>query len=313
MEHFVTLFDSKFLPQGLCLHESLARHARDFHLWIVCMDKVVHEQLEKLQLPHVSLMRLADFESEALLAVKPGRTKGEYCWTITPFTAEWVFAQHPEVARVTYLDADLFFFNDPAILFHEFEQSGKHVMITEHAYAPDYIQHLETSGRFCVQFMVFDRSEASRKVMHWWQDRCVEWCFARMEDGKFGDQKYLDLWPTIFADDVHILKCVEQTLAPWNVDYQLQHQSGKFKPVFYHFHAFRIIKFNLVRLYEGYQIAKSSRYLYDEYLATLQKKIGMLHRFAIPLPLLPEKCGIRPKLASYYTWIRGFTATAKIK
>ncbi|MDR5171223.1 glycosyl transferase [Methylobacillus flagellatus] len=276
------------------------------------MDQEVHEQLLALKLPHVSLMRLADFESDALLAVKPGRSKGEYCWTITPFTADWVFSLDDQVKRVTYLDADLLFFNDPAVLFQEFEESGKHVMITEHAYAPDYIHYLETSGRFCVQFMVFDRSPEARRIMQWWQERCLEWCYARMEDGRFGDQKYLDVWPQLFTHDVHILQCVEQTLAPWNVDYQLQQQPRKFKPVFYHFHAFRIIGLGSVRLYEGYRIASSSRYLYDEYLATLNRQIAVLHRHAIPVALLPERRGIRPYLASCYTWLKGLTAKARI-
>lgn len=37
MEHFVTLFDSKFLPQGLELHKSMERHVPDFVLWIICV------------------------------------------------------------------------------------------------------------------------------------------------------------------------------------------------------------------------------------------------------------------------------------
>ncbi|MCB5184127.1 glycosyl transferase [Methylobacillus gramineus] len=276
------------------------------------MDQEVHEQLEKLQLPHVSLMRLADFESQALLDVKSSRSKAEYCWTITPFTAEWVFSRDVKVERVTYLDADLLFYKDPSILFQEFEQSGKHVMITEHAYAPEYFKYLESSGRFCVQFMVFDRSDSARVVMQWWQARCLEWCYARLEDGKFGDQKYLDVWPEMFAQEIHILKRVEQTLAPWNVDYLLQGQKPGFKPVFFHFHAFRIIAPDCVKLFEGYRIASTSRYLYDEYLTSLRLQCKVLHQHDIPLALLPERHSVRSRLRSWLMAAKGLSVRVRI-
>ena len=30
------------------------------------------------------------------------------------------------------------------------------------------------------------------KALKWWRDRCLEWCYARIEDGKFGDQFYIE-------------------------------------------------------------------------------------------------------------------------
>lgn len=312
MEHFVTLFDSKFLPQGLSLHQSLASHMQAFHLWVVCMDDLVHEQLIQLKIPNLTPVPVSDLETEALLAVKPGRTRAEYCWTITPFTPELVFSLDSSVKRVTYIDADLMFFNDPNILFGEFELSKKHVMITEHAYAPEYLKFLPTSGRFCVQFMVFDRSIEAQAILSWWKARCLEWCFARLEDGKFGDQKYLDVWPQMFPQDVHILKHSEHTLAPWNVDHLLNQQPPGFKPVFFHFHAFRIVSDHYVKLYEGYRIASSSKYLYHKYVHVLKQQIAMLRSHGIPLPILPEKDDVWTKLRSLVTMWKGFSAKVRI-
>ena len=85
MEHFVTLFDSLFLPQGLALHASMQRKLPNYRLWVLCVDDLAHDLLTKLALPNVSLIRLSSVETPELLAVKPGRGKGEYCWTLTPF------------------------------------------------------------------------------------------------------------------------------------------------------------------------------------------------------------------------------------
>jgi hypothetical protein len=234
MEHYVTLFDSLYLPQGLALQRSMHRHANEYTLWILCMDDEVHGVLGKLQLPNVRLLQLSAIETDELKRVKPGRTKGEYCWTLTPFTPRFVFEADPTVGRVTYLDADMWFRKSPAPIFEEFEASGKHVMITDHAYAPEYDESV-TSGQYCVQFMTFTRG-AGETVRAWWEARCIEWCFARVEDGKFGDQKYLDDWPERFSAHVHVLRNTALLLAPWNAT-RFPYSGA----ICWHFHKLRIV------------------------------------------------------------------------
>jgi len=285
-EHFCTLFDKNFLPLALTLHQSLMEHARPFHLWVLCMDEVVEEQLKSLSVPHVTLIALREIETEDLLSVKQNRTAVEYCWTITPFLPQAVFDRNGSVDKITYLDADLYFFADPRILIREFDQSGKDVLITEHAYAPEYDQ-TPISGRFCVQFLTFRRTPGANNVMRWWQQRCLEWCFARPQAGKFGDQKYLDSWPDLFGENIHILKQAEKTLAPWNV----RHVGGSaaLDPVFYHFHDLRIISPQKVRMYRGYRIGKKGMRLYEIYMAALKGTIGKLSESRVPVATLPKK------------------------
>jgi len=286
VEHFVTLFDNNFLPMGLCLHQSLLDHGQPFHLWILCMDELVEQHLQQLALSQVSLISLRDVENDRLLAVKPERTRGEYCWTLTPFTSQFVFDRDASVNRVTYLDADLFFFDSPKPFFDELDRSGKHVLITEHAYDPRYDKS-RRSGRFCVQFMTFRKTIEAEKVMRWWQERCLEWCYARVEDGKFGDQKYLDKWPELFEAEVHILAQKDKTLAPWNVRYYAHLKGGHIAPVFYHFHGLRLVSPDRLLLYSGYQIGEAANRLYDEYIKHLHNSIRTLKANGILVPLLP--------------------------
>ncbi len=234
MEHFVTLFDSLFLPQGLALHLSMERHAGNYTLWILCVDDEAQEVLFKLDLPNIRLLQLSKLETPELLAVKPGRSKGEYCWTLTPFAPRFVFEADAGVPRVTYIDADLWFRKNPEPIFREFDASGKSVLITDHAYAPEYDQSA-TSGQYCVQFMTFTR-DGGETVRKWWEQKCIEWCFARFEDGKFGDQKYLEDWPIRFENSVHLLTNKELMLAPWNAT---RFPYGN--AVTWHFHDLRIV------------------------------------------------------------------------
>lgn len=310
-EHFVTLFDSNFLPMGMALHDSLMTHGQPFHLWILCMDELVEEQLKRISLPNVTLLPLREVETPELLAVKAGRTRGEYCWTMTPFTFQAVFNRDSSVKRVTYLDSDVFFFDNPHILLRELETSGKHVLITEHAYDPEYIRYLTLSGRFCVQFLTFRRTQEAEKVMHWWQDRCLEWCFARFEEGKFGDQKYLDAWPELFANEVHIVQQTEKTLAPWNVKFFSKLLHGRLDPVFYHFHELRIVSPKRVRLFVMYEISKEGLLLYDVYLAALRNAFMTLYKFGIAIPYIAKVAGPPVTLWERITCIFGFNKSLK--
>jgi len=307
-EHFVTLFDNNFLPIGLCLHASLIEHGQPFHLWILCMDELVELNLKRLSLSNVTLIPLSEAEDARLLAVKPTRSRGEYCWTLTPFTPQLVFDRDATATRVTYLDADLFFFDSPQILLAEFSRSGKHVQITEHAYDPRYERfgRAKRGGRFCVQFMTFRRTTEAQKVMHWWQERCLEWCYARVENGKFGDQKYLDVWPEMFGDEVHILLQKDKTLAPWNIAYYERLGRGDVTPVFYHFHGLRILSPQELLLYSGYRVGAASDRLYKTFIDTLGRVIVMLKHANIEIPCLPRRTDWVGRLATFKRqWIDG--------
>lgn len=277
MEHYVTLFDGLFLPQGLALHVSMERHLDSYTLWVLCVDDQACNALGKLSLPNVRLLSATELETDDLRRVKPGRTRAEYCWTLTPHAPRFVFEAEPRAHRVTYLDADLHFRKNPAPIFAEFEASGKAVLITEHAYAAEHEQS-ETSGQYCVQFMTFYR-DAGEPVRQWWEERCIEWCFARFEEGRFGDQKYLDDWPERFPAQVHVLENKELALAPWNAT-RFPFANG----VFWHFHGLRIVRglSGFVALYGRYPLPDNTcKYVYGRYIKDLRVSIGMLREQGI--------------------------------
>ena len=84
-------------------------------------------------------------------------------------------------------------------------------------------------------------------ALGWWHDRCIEWCYQRFEDGRFGDQKYLDDWPTRF-EGVHVLEHPGGGLAPWNISaHRLGESEGSVlvdgQPlIFFHHHALHLFQ-----------------------------------------------------------------------
>ena len=278
MDHFVTLFDSMFLPMGLNLYVSLKKNSPSFKLWVLCLDDQVYETLIKLQLPDIGLIKLEEIETPELLKVKSGRSRAEYCWTLTPFTFTCVFSKDTTVQQITYVDADLYFFGNPRILIDEMVIARKDVLITEHAYDPQY-DASANSGRFCVQFLTVNNTSYALSVIKWWQERCIEWCFCKFEIDRFGDQKYLDKWPMLFGETVHIVQAKHRTLAPWNAAYFSKRNAGE--PVFFHYHGLRILHANRIRLYYGFYIGNKAQLYYDRYVESMNLVVGFIDAHGI--------------------------------
>jgi len=140
-------------------------------------------------------------------------------------------------------------------------------------------------GFYCVQFIPFRNTPGGRKVMQWWQERCLDWCSIRPEPGKrYADQKYLDDWATRFANEVHVLRDCSLTLAPWNVG---KYRVSSIAPCMYHFQGYRVLSLRKCLANYGYRFPKEvfGRF-YAKYNREVRRalvslrKIGLEPRFS---------------------------------
>ncbi len=279
MENFVTIFNKEFIPQGVAMYESMEEKINNFKLWIICVDQTTYDYFDNKNNSNVIPLNLKDFETEEMKAIKKQRSIGEYCWTLTPFTPKFVFDYDPSIERITYVDADLYFLRNTERIYKEFENSKKSVLITEHAFDAKN-DNSRTNGRFCVQFIIFQKF-GSEEVLNRWQNQCIDWCFSRYEDGKFGDQMYLDDWDSKYSDKVHVLKDKGAALAPWNSQ-RFSYSEG----IFWHFHGLRFGKvFNkLLVSSSDYYIPKPARKnVYKPYKNKIKKTIYELENQGILL------------------------------
>jgi hypothetical protein len=296
--HFCTYFDRNYLTRGLALYDSLRRHCqRPFVLWVLCFDDETYDILSRLHLPGVRLISWREFEAgdEELAHVKTDRSQVEYYWTCTPSLPLYVLQHNPEVDLITYLDADLYFYNDPQPIFDELGEGS--ILIIGHRYAAEYAHLANTSGIYNVSLMIFRRDRNGLMCLHWWREHCLKWCYARYEDGKFGDQKYLDDWPDRFRGVV-VLQHKGAGLAPWNysryaVSLKEYTKTVDGQPlIFYHFHSLRIVSPHIVEptAYDYDISPEQAFYLYIPYAHALdvarQQVEGVISGRAIVSPIV---------------------------
>lgn len=289
MRHFCTYADHRFLPRALALVESLRKGGKEFRLWFLCLSPECHELLKRLDDANIEAVSLEELEAfdPALLAVKPERSRAEYIFTLTAAWMVFLFDRHPQIDLLTYLDADLYFFGDYEGVFAELGDAS--IGIIEHRHARPNSDRLQY-GRFNVGWVSIRKDEDGLCCVRRWREQCIEWCHDRVEDGKFGDQKYLDEWPERY-NRVKIIDHPGANLAPWNLG---RHEVGGTRgfptadgqPVlFYHFtNMWRRLPQYVWTGLGDYDIASSAKKvaaknLYRSYLGAI-KRVNQRLRFA---------------------------------
>ena len=238
-KYFCTLFDSNYLPQAKSLHSSLIRHLDNTILFMFCMDDKSYDQLSIQNLKNVILVDYKNLESvfPQLLIAKKNRNTVEYFYTCSPLICNYVFKINPNVELITYLDSDLYFFDSPLPLFKEMDNFS--IGIINHKF--NFLtKRNKKYGNFNVGWVSFKRDTNGMLCLEDWSNKCLEWCYQKLEDTRYADQKYLDYWQNDF-EKVKIIENIGANLAIWNVgNYNLSYKGDKVivnntPLIFYHF------------------------------------------------------------------------------
>ena len=283
--NYCTYFDKNYLSRGLALYSSLLKtHKTKFHLYIVAFDKFTYDFLKTKKFKSITCIYYEDFEDKELKKVKKKRSKVEYLWTCTPSIIIFLIQKY-NLSSCTYLDADIYFFSCPSKIYND--QKPWSVYITPHNYHPKYDQSIQ-SGKYCVQYLIFKNNKTGIKVLNWWRKKCIQWCYNRVEDNKFGDQKYLDEWPEKFSD-IKVSNSLGEGAAPWNIKrFKIKMNKKKiyiienknlYRLFFFHFHDLKFFLNNKLVFLSSYEISNDViNKIYKPYIKkiiTIEKKYNI--------------------------------------
>ncbi len=274
---FCVILSKYRLYQGIALYQSLNDHYTNFKMFILCVDHEAYQICNELHLTNAVILKDEELSDERLVAAKQNRKLNEYCWTLKPAFIEYVLNKYDFIDTAIYIDADIYFFNDPSPILKN--QTDHCVLLSEH----DYIKRnslIELNcGKYNSGFIVFRRRATSFDALKWWKEKCIAWCGTRVIPGRFGDQKYLEQMPSLFQG-VSSITTPGVNIAPWNEKkhkFSIKNQKvliNKTNLICYHFCGFRLINKNSFALL----MSKQNAIIYSPYITAIKHSISTIEQ-----------------------------------
>ena len=227
MKNFCSISDVNFYHKISALNQSLLKYNSDYKLHLLCIDDQIYNKM--LYKKNVICYRLTDLlkkdkifsqsqnnppSREAIINAQGNRTKAErlqFIWTLSPYFTWWCL-ENLEIDDLLYIDSDIYFFADYNKLYKHLEDCS--VAVVEHRcpYNPD-------NGEYNVGIVYFKNDYDGYRCCTWWKN-CLLLTNHEfyVSHGTCGDQKYLELFPKLFAK-VKVLDPFIGHLAPWNFLY----------------------------------------------------------------------------------------------
>lgn len=225
VRRYCTYFNGDYAPRALLMIESLRRFEPDAVIHALCLDETAARIIGD-RAPETLVTTRAELEAfdPELAAARSNRSTIEFFFTCTSCFPRYVLARHPDTDTITYLDADMVFFESPAGIFAETGDAS--VAIVPHNFTPANAARV-AYGIYNVSWVMWRNDAEGRRCLDEYRDDCLRWCHDRLEADRYADQKYLDDWPGRYRG-VHVIRGKGVNLAVWNADgYELRQEGGR--------------------------------------------------------------------------------------
>jgi len=276
--NFCTLFNGgKYAMEGWVMAHTLFNHNPSAKLFVLCMDDSVYKEAVRLRNSYnIEPIHFTDVENRwpELPKSKLGRQLKEYIVSFKPFLPQYIFEKFNESA-VIFVDADIAFWRDASEMFELFNKCS--------FFAKDHeIEPARSAGRFNVGLLGYKNDESCLKWLAWWQEKCIEWCYWRADNGRFAEQGYWNILHNQPQKFEGFLSTDHPgiNLAPWNI---MKHSisanpDGKLlvdgqKLITYHYHEFEVRGDHYFPT--GWVLPQNARpLLYDPYFKLIKRSIS---------------------------------------
>jgi hypothetical protein len=218
-----------------------------------------------------------------LTKIESQRSRLEFIYALSPFVVAYLFDME-SVSSVTYLDADLHFYDRIGDLTEQGQNYD--AAVVGHRFAPN-MRHLEIHGKFNVGLVQLNKTSGGRDILQYWMKSCLASTSTTVTSEIFGDQKYLDN----FSDygNVKVFEGHGVNVAPWNCNQIEISEEGKINLInndplyFFHFSGLKIFRFFSILSFSYYEWKPSAILKKHMYIPYIFKILQMeLRLFGLP-------------------------------
>lgn len=251
MHNYCTLFDMKYFPKWYVMYRSWQKFGDpEDMMYVLPMDDETYNFMTSRGWPQVKVLDPGYFLREELRA---GKTHAEFCWMMAPILCDRLLndtaSPFVRLKEVTYLDADICFFAPISLMWSRIGK--KPVGIIPHRFPQDEFARLSPNGLYNVSWVTFQDDAVAKWLSNRWAQQVIKKCDRQ----SCGDQKYLDEWPGLLGNQLHVFEEHGIGMGPWNAKRYSISQNGFIESaddnrcpfsttelntvLFYHFHELR--------------------------------------------------------------------------
>ncbi|MHA4811237.1 hypothetical protein ACX0G9_24255 [Flavitalea flava] len=206
------------MPYAKALYSSLEKYDSGIALQIMVTDS------NKKDCPLINYPNIAIFFPEDIFNQKLAQeiykkyahlNMDKFRWALKPVFIAYLLNNGFE--KVLYTDCDIFFYNDYTFLFDDLDTSN--ILLTPHWRNSDPLINemsffsLFTDGIFNAGFI--GANKKGIPALQWWAEACHFKMEARIMEGIYDDQRYLDVLPVRF-EDIKVIRNRGCNISAWN-------------------------------------------------------------------------------------------------
>jgi hypothetical protein len=138
-------------------------------------------------------------------------------------------------------------FSNPEPFFDSLKKND--VLLTSHNFNHGVDYTTRQKGLYNAGIVGFRSCRNALRILNWWENKCIEWCYNDIQPNRFGDQKYLETIKNKHPKTA-VIKSVGGNAAMWNIEYcDIKNFDNKVYInddilIFFHFCSFFIITEN---------------------------------------------------------------------